>query len=79
MSAFMLTTKDNPFDPTVDFDAWYNFDVDKGYNSCALLDRVAPTSDQLSDQENTALISYAIDRIIAMDPLNLYTKVEIKD
>lgn len=79
MAKYMITTTDNPFDPSTDFDSWYNFDVDKGYNTCSLLDRVTPISDQLSEQENDRLIESGIDRIIAFDPLNIYTKVKIED
>ena len=71
----MLTTFDNPFDPFDEFDSWYRFDVDKGYNSCSFLDRIARTSDQLSDFENEKEIERAIDEIIIYDPLNIYTKV----
>ncbi len=71
----MLTTIDNPFDPFDEFDSWYRFDVDKGYNSCSFLDRIARTSDQLSDFENMKEINRAIDEIIKYDPFNIYTKV----
>ena len=48
----MLTTKDNPFDPFEQFDSWLRFDMDKGYNSCSYLARIAKTSDQLTEKEN---------------------------
>ena len=48
----MLTTYDNPFNPFEQFSSWFLFDVEKGYNTCAYLDRIARTSDQLSDTEN---------------------------
>ena len=75
----MLTTFDNPFDPYSDFDSWLRFDLDKGYNSCAYLDRIAHTSDAMSDNENLAEIERAIDEIIKYDPFNLYKKVVITD
>lgn len=71
-----LTTKDNPFDPFTQFNEWYNFDIDKGYNSCAYLDRIAHTSDQLSDEENAREIERAIDEIIKYDFMNNYKKVK---
>lgn len=75
MAKCALTTIDNPFDPFTQFVEWYQFDVDHGYCSCAYLDRIARTSDQLSDSENDAEIERAIDEIILYDPLNLYKKV----
>ena len=71
----MLTTFDNPFDPFDEFDSWYRFDVDKGYNSCSYLDRIPRTSDQLSDFENEKEVERAIDEIIQYDFMNVYTKV----
>lgn len=72
---FMLTTVDNPFDPFKDFDNWFNFDIEKGYNTCSYLARIAKTSDQLSDHENDLEIERAIDEIIEHDFLNIYKKV----
>ena len=71
-----LTTFDNPFDPFEQFDSWNRFDLDKGYCSCSYLDRIAKTSDQLSDEENNEEIERAIDEIIKNDVLNIYVKVK---
>ena len=71
-----ITTLDNPFDPIDEFDDWYRFDTDKGYNTCAYLDRIALTSDSLSDQENLDEIERAIDEIIKFDFENKYKKVK---
>ncbi len=76
MAAFAITTVDNPFDPFDDFDSWYRFDMDKGYNSCSLLARLTFTSDAFTDKENDAEIERAIDEIIKYDVLNIYKKVK---
>ena len=75
MSQCMLTTFDNPYDPFEQFDSWFLFDVEKGYNSCAYLARIARTSDGLSDEENDQEIERAIDEIIKYDFMNVYRKV----
>lgn len=75
-SEYMLTTFDNPFDPFEQFDSWFLFDVEKGYNSCAYLARIARTSDQFSDKENNEEIERAIDEIIKYDFMNIYKKVK---
>lgn len=75
MVEYALTTVDNPYDPFEDFDNWYRFDMDKGYNSCAYLDRIAMTSDAFSDAENSEEIGRAIDEIIKYDFQNLYRKI----
>ena len=71
----MLTTIDNPFDPFENFNSWFLFDVEKGYNSCAYLARIAQTSDQFTEKENNEEIEKAIDEIIEHDFMNIYVKV----
>lgn len=71
-----ITTLDNPFDPIDEFDEWFRFDTDKGYNTCGLLDRFALTSESLSKQENLDEIERAIDEIIKFDFENKYKKVK---
>lgn len=72
----MLTTFDNPYDPFEQFQSWFLFDVEKGYNSCAYLGRIARTSEQLSDEQNNIIIEDAIDDIIKYDFMNIYKKVK---
>lgn len=72
-----LTTVDNPYSPYDQFEEWYRFDTDKGYNSSGLLMRMAYISDQLTDAENAYEIEQAIDQIITNDPLNIYKKLKI--
>lgn len=70
-----LTTVDNPYDPFKQFDSWFLFDVEKGYNTCAYLARIANTSPELSDEENDEETERAIDEIIKYDFQGLYKKV----
>ena len=70
-----LTTTDNPFNPIDDFDRWWNFDVEHGYGSCELLDRVSFESDLVSPAQNAYERERAIDAIVEMHP-TLYKKVE---
>jgi hypothetical protein len=72
-----LTTFDNPYNPCNDFDAWYRYDCDHGYNSSGLLMRIAQTSSQFTDNENAYEIEKAIDRIVAADPQNIYMKLKM--
>ena len=73
---FMLSTIDNPFDPFENFGEWFMFDVEKGYNSCSRLARIAKLSDDLSEAETNKEIERAIDEIIFYDFMNVYIKVQ---
>lgn len=73
---FMLTTIDNPFDPFEEFTSWFLFDVEKGYNTCSRLARIANISDELSEKEVDEEIERAIDEIIKYDFMNIYKKVK---
>lgn len=75
MAECAITTVDNPFDPFDQFDDWFMYDTDKGYNSCSYLARIARTSDSLTDEENEAEIERAIDEIVFFNP-EIYRKVK---
>ena len=72
----MLTTIDNPYNPFENFKAWFLFDVQKGYNSCSYLARIARISDEMTELENDEEIERAIDEIIKHDFMNVYVKVK---
>ena len=78
MRQCLLSTVDNPFDPFYQFDDWYRYDCEKGYNSCGTMMRLVEVNDELSMTEENAAIERAIDRIVALDPFNLYKKVTIE-
>lgn len=75
MREVRLTTIDNPFDVFEEFNQWFLFDIEKGYNSCSYLDRIAKTTDDMTEQEENAEIERAIDEIIKYDFMNIYKKV----
>ena len=72
----MLTTYDNPFNPFEQFSSWFLFDVEKGYNTCSYLARIAKLSDKMSQQEEDEEVERAIDEIIKYDFTNIYKKVK---
>lgn len=71
----MLTTFDNPFDPFEQFTSWFLFDVEKGYNTCSYLGRIAHLTDDMTELETNEEIERAIDDIIKYDFMNIYKKV----
>ena len=75
-SKVMLTTIDNPFNPFDDFTSWFMYDVEKGYNTCSYLARIAKTSEQFTEKENDEEIERAIDEIILHDFMNIYVKLK---
>ena len=71
----MLTTFDNPFDPFDNFRQWFLFDIEKGYNTCNYVARIAKSSNEFNTKEDDAETEKAIDSIIEQDFLNIYKKV----
>lgn len=78
-NAFMLSTIDNPFDPFEQFDSWLLFDKEKDYNSCEILARTAVLTDDMTEKEVNEATELAIDKIIDLDPLNIFIKVRGND
>lgn len=75
MAQCMLTTIDNGFNPFTQWDDWLRYDIAHGYNSCQLLGYFSMASNNLDDEDYEEETSYAIDRILELNPLGLYMKV----
>ena len=71
----MLTTFDNPYNPFEQFTEWFLFDVEKGYNTCSYIARIANFSDDMTQTEINEENERAIDEIILYDFMNIYKKV----
>ena len=71
----MLTTVDNPFSPFDEYDEWSAYDLRMGYQTQALLARVAGAANDLSDADETFFLTQAIDEIVEENFNGLYTKV----
>lgn len=72
-----LSTVDNPYNPFTQYDSWFLYDVEKGYNSSALLARTIDSDPSLYNQDvDNEDIEKAIDSIIKNDFMNLFIKVK---
>lgn len=76
---YMLTTVDNPFDPFTRFDEWFAFDMQAGYNTPGMLDRIAKVSDETSEPDQALAIQRAIDEIIQENVCGMWRKVSRND
>ena len=74
-----ITTIDNPFDPFDDFTSWFMFDIEKGYYTSSKLARLVNLKDDMTEKEESEEIERAIDRLIEIDPLDIYKKVVRED
>lgn len=75
----MLTTIDNPYNPFDQFDEWFLFDTENGYNSSSYLARIAQITDEMSENEKDIEIERAIDEIIKYDFTNMRMKLKRKE
>jgi hypothetical protein len=76
---YMLTTYDNPFDPFTQWDEWFVWDQRAGYHTPGLLDRIATTSDELSDADQHLAIQQAIEEIVRENVTGVHRKVKKGD
>lgn len=75
--AAMITTIDNPHDPREDFAAWFAWDLQQGYNTCAYLARVAVVATEFPQVVQDHQIEAAIDEIIEVHAGGLYKKLPL--
>ena len=74
-----ITTIDNPFDPFDDFTSWFMFDIEKGYYTSSKIGRLVKTKEGMTEKEEIDAIEKAIDRLIEIDPLDIYIKITKED
>lgn len=79
MAAVFLTTLDNPYDYFTQFDEWYAFDIEKGYNTCNYLARIALTSTEMSDRDYEKAVEDAVDEIVRLNITGNYKKIVDKN
>ena len=75
MADVMLTTIDNPHDPFTQFDRWYVFDCQSGYDTCAILARISRNSDELSEADQEIAIEEAINEMLFFNVSGKHKKV----
>ena len=73
---YMLSTNDNPYNPFEQFIPWFLFDIEKGYDCCGRLARIANFSDDMTQKEIDEENERAIDIIVKEDIADIYIKVE---
>lgn len=79
MAVTFVTTLDNPYDYFTQFDEWYAFDTEKGYNTCAYLARIAKTSKEMSDADYEQAVNDAVDEIVRLNLTGNYKKVRMNE
>lgn len=79
MAATFVTTLDNPYDYFTQFDDWYAFDTQKGYDTCAYVARIALTSNEMSENDYIQAVNNAVDDIVRLNITGNYKKIIEKD
>jgi len=75
MTEYMLTTQDNPYDPFTQWREWLAWDTNAGYNTPSLLARIAKTSDEMSEADQSDATQNAIDEIVYLNPSGMHVKI----
>lgn len=76
---WMITTEDNPYDPTSDFRGWYLWDEAQGYHTSAYLARIVAVAEEFPEAVQDAQVETAIDEIIEMHDGEIYKKVWVDE
>ena len=74
MPETFVTTLDNPYDFWTQFDEWFEFDTEKGYNTCAYIARIAKTSSEMSEKEYAEEVNHAVNEILRLNLTGNYVK-----
>ena len=76
---YKLTTIDNPFHPVDERDQWERFDLDHGYNTDALVEKLSGFSDDMTEAEIRRAENDVMDDLVRLDLECKYRKVLIEE
>lgn len=74
--ALLISTTDNPINPFVDFDAWYDEDLRLGHDTCGVVARHMADYTDMSQKDYSVEYARVVRELFANDPYNLYTLVK---
>lgn len=75
MNACTITTMDNPYNPFTEFEKWWAFDHEFGYNTLETMAYFAKTSLELDEEDYNEEVNNAINLALEFNPFGLYMKV----
>ena len=75
----LITTFDNPYHPIEEFDKWYAFDLNHGYDTLGYIARLADFSLNDSEEVHDYKEEKAMNQILENDFLALYYKMNDDD
>ena len=79
MAATFVTTLDNPYDYWTQFDEWYAFDTQKGYDTCGYIARIAKVSSEMSEKDYENAVNDAVNDIVRLNITGNYIKTTEKE
>ena len=74
--AVLISTIDNPINPFIDFDAWYDEDLRLGHDTCGTVARHMADYTDMSLKDYSVEYARVVRELFANDPYNLYTLVK---
>lgn len=75
MKSCRITTIDNPWNPYTDFLKWWEHDHEFGYNTLEMVAYFAKTSTELEEEDYIDEVSYAIDKVLEINPFGRHIKI----
>lgn len=70
-----LTTSDNPFNCFDDFEKWFNWDKNHGYNLCKWIMNLARVSETFSEEDNAAEVERVCRNLLFLNPFGNFVLV----
>ena len=71
---WLLTTLDNPYNPFTQFDEWYSYDTEAGYNTLGYIARLTQLPEDPTESESDEEYYSVCEEILRFNLTGNYTK-----